>query len=268
MGWYTEAAQRVSALALSEARALGHATIGTGHLLLGLLGEGGAAATVLVSSGVTPQGCRPHVREVERGGVPFPGHLPFTPGAKRALAAAVREALALGHRHVGTGHLLLGLLAEVDGVAVDVLARCGAAPEDVRDRAFAELAGISLAGFPPSPRTARLYLSHRPRDLHLAGRIADRLDDMGCAVVPDAASCDVLLAVVGPGWTVPDEPVRDELEAARTRLVPVIAVLVDGVELPADQLPGTGCVAVRHETFRDDVARLADAVRYAQPGMG
>ncbi|MGM1064460.1 Clp protease N-terminal domain-containing protein [Saccharothrix sp. Mg75] len=266
MGWYTEEARRVSALALDEAHGLGHACVGTGHLLLGLLGEGGAAAAVLVSSGVTPGDCRSHVREVGRGGVPFSGHLPFTPGAKRALASAVREAMALGHRHVGTGHLLLGVLTEGDGVAADVLVRCGAEPDDVRDRAFAALAGVPLP--PAPPRAARLYLSHRRHDLHLAGRIADRLDDLGRAVVPDVASCDVLLAVVGPGWTAPDESMRGEVETALTRSVPVVAVLVDGVELPADQLPGTGCVAVRHETFRADVARLAEAVRYAQPGIG
>ncbi|MEU4746503.1 Clp protease N-terminal domain-containing protein, partial [Actinosynnema sp. NPDC023658] len=116
---FTESARRVSVLALQEARAFNHTAIGTEHLLLGLLGEGGAAAAVLVSSGVSPHACRAHVLAVDgRGTLPVPGYLSFTPGAKRALASAVRESLALGHRHVGTEHLLLGVLAEGEGVAL------------------------------------------------------------------------------------------------------------------------------------------------------
>ncbi|MFD0205159.1 MULTISPECIES: Clp protease N-terminal domain-containing protein [Saccharothrix] len=259
---FTESARRVSVVALQEARRFNHTAIGTEHLLLGLIGEGGAAAAVLASVGLSWDACRARVLEVDgRGSVPVPGYLPFTPGAKRALAAAVRESLALGHRHVVTEHLLLGVLAEDEGVALDVLARCGVDPADVRDRAFAALAGIDLS---PAARAARLFLSYRrPQDVHLAGRIADRLDDFGRSVVGDVGECDVLLAVVGPGWT-PTDLMRAEVERAAERAVPVIPVLVDGAELPADQLPVTGHVAdhvtVRHETFREDVARLADVV--------
>ncbi|ONI84744.1 hypothetical protein ALI22I_30005 [Saccharothrix sp. ALI-22-I] len=266
---FTEGARRVSVLALQEARRFNHTAIGTEHLLLGLIGEGGAASSVLVSFGLSLHGCRANVREVAGcGSVPVPGHLPFTPGAKRALALAVREALALEHRHVGTEHLLLGVLALDDGVALDLLARCGLEAVDVRDRAFAVLAGIDL----PAQRPARLFLSYRrPQDLHLAGRIADRLDDIGRSVVGDVGECDVLLAVVGPEWA-PTDLIRAEVDRAAERSVPVIPVLVDGAVLPVDQLRGTGHVAdhvtVRHETFRADVARLADVVRYAQPGIG
>ncbi|MEU4446422.1 Clp protease N-terminal domain-containing protein [Actinosynnema sp. NPDC050801] len=263
---FTESARRVSVVALQEARGFNHTAIGTEHLLLGLIGEGGAAASVLASAGLSLHACRAHVLAVDgRGSLPVRGYLPFTPGAKRALAAAVRESLALGHRHVDTGHLLLGVLAEDEGVAVDVLARCGVERADVRDRAFAALAGIDLS---PGQRAARLFLSYRrPQDLHLAGRIADRLDDIGRSVVGDVGDCDVLLAVVGPDWA-PTELMRVEVERASLRSVPVIPVLVDGAVLPVDQLPGTDHVTVRHETFRADVARLADVVRYAQPGIG
>jgi ATP-dependent Clp protease ATP-binding subunit ClpC len=267
---FTESARRVSVVALQEARGFAHTAIGTEHLLLGLIGEGGAAASVLASVGVSLAGCRARVLEVSgRGGAPVSGYLPFTPGAKRALASSVRESLALGHRHVGTEHVLLGVLGEDEGVALDVLARCGVDPAEVRDRAFAALAGIDLS---PGRRAARLFLSYRrPHDVHLAGRIADRLDDFGRSVVGDVGECDVLLAVVGPGWT-PTDLMRAEVRRAAERSVPVIPVLVDGAVLPVDQLPVTGHVAdhvtVRHETFRADVARLADVVRYAQPGIG
>ncbi|WP_367128617.1 Clp protease N-terminal domain-containing protein [Saccharothrix sp. HUAS TT1] len=267
---FTESARRVSVLALHEARQLHHTAIGTEHLLLGLLGEGGAASSLLAASGLTLPGCRADVRraDVPRSAVPrADGHLRFTPGAKRALASAVRESFAFGHRHVTTEHLLLGVLTEAEGVVLDVLARCGADPTEVRDRAFAALAGIEL---PPAPRAARLFLSYRrPQDLHLAGRIADRLDDIGRSVVGDVGECDVLLAVVGPDWA-PTDLMRTEVERAERRAVPVVPVLVDGAVLPADQLTGHAAdhVTVRHETFRADVARLADVLRYAQPGIG
>ncbi|TQM78472.1 ClpA/ClpB-like protein [Saccharothrix saharensis] len=266
---FTESARRVSVVALQEARGLAHTSIGTAHLLLGLIGEGGAAASVLASVGLSLPACRARVRELGGPGDPTPpGHPPFTAGAKRALAEAVRESLALGHRQVVTEHLLLGVLAADRGGALDVLARCGVDPVDLRDRAFAALAGIDLS----APRAARLFLSYRrPQDLHLAGRIADRLDDFGRSVVCDVGECDVLLAVVGPDWA-PTELMRAEVARAARRSVPVVPVLVDGAVLPVDQLPVTGHVAdhvtVRHETFRADVARLADVVRYAQPGIG
>ena len=49
-----------------------------------------------------------------------PTHIPFTPGAKKALELSLREALQFGHDYIGTEHLLLGLIREGEGAA----ARC------------------------------------------------------------------------------------------------------------------------------------------------
>lgn len=62
------------------------------------------------------------------------GHLPFMPRAKRALERSLREALALGHRHIGVEHLLLGLLDPKGNMAVELLRHLGADPEAVRAR--------------------------------------------------------------------------------------------------------------------------------------
>ncbi len=82
------------------------------------------------------------------------GHLPFMPRAKLALERALREALALGDRHIGVEHLLLGLLdpkasrsvvrQDHDGgrkgnMAVDLLRHLGVDPEVVRARVLADL---------------------------------------------------------------------------------------------------------------------------------
>ncbi len=138
---FTERARRVVVLAQEEARLLGHASIGTEHLLLGLasLGEG-AAAEALRDLGVDGNSVRERVvGVVGRGGEPPSGHVPFTPRAKTALELSLREALTAGHDHIGTGHLLLGLLAGGDGVAIEVLNTLGHDPHAVRDAATAAI---------------------------------------------------------------------------------------------------------------------------------
>ena len=61
-------------------------------------------------------------------------HVPFSPRAKKVLELSLREALALGHRYIGSEHILLGLLREGEGLAVLVLTRLGAGPDVVRAR--------------------------------------------------------------------------------------------------------------------------------------
>ena len=56
---------------------------------------------------------------------------PFTPKAKKVLELALRESLARGGEHIGTEHVLRGLLAVTDGVAADILAAHGIDPERV-----------------------------------------------------------------------------------------------------------------------------------------
>lgn len=62
-------------------------------------------------------------------------HIPFTRAAKKALENALREAIALGHRYIGTEHLVLGLLADEHGVARALVARAGVSPTQDEVRA-------------------------------------------------------------------------------------------------------------------------------------
>jgi ATP-dependent Clp protease ATP-binding subunit ClpA len=115
---------------MEQARQLGHSHLGTEHLLLGLLGllgvGDGVAVQVLESMGMSPQ-VRSRVEAiVGRGpGTRADGFLP-TAQARRVLGLTLREALALGHHDVGTGHLLLALLREGHGIAAQVLTALGA----------------------------------------------------------------------------------------------------------------------------------------------
>jgi ATP-dependent Clp protease ATP-binding subunit ClpC len=131
---FTDRARRVVVEAQHEARALGHDYIGTEHLLLGLLAEGsGVGAKALEALGVGADGLRERVEGmVGRGQAEMTGHIPFTPAAKKALKQSLAEALRFGHNYIGTEHLLLGLLAEKEGVAARALADSGADLKRVR----------------------------------------------------------------------------------------------------------------------------------------
>ena len=123
------------------AREWGHDYVGTEHLLLSLYRDPyGIAALVLVESGLgEDQATEAIAQRVERGGGARAGKLPFTPKATGVLDAAHSAAVDLGHGHVGTEHLLIGL-DRIDGVAKEVLARAGLTPELIDQRVAAKLA--------------------------------------------------------------------------------------------------------------------------------
>jgi ATP-dependent Clp protease ATP-binding subunit ClpA len=61
------------------------------------------------------------------------GHIPFGKRAKKVLELSLREALRLGHDHIGSGHVLLGLIREGEGLAAKVLVDAGADLTVLRD---------------------------------------------------------------------------------------------------------------------------------------
>jgi ATP-dependent Clp protease ATP-binding subunit ClpA len=138
---FTNQSRRVVVLAQEEARMLNHNYIGTEHLLLGLLNEGsGMAARALAAAGVTLPAARDQaVAIVGRGQAQPSGHIPFTAAAKKSLELSLREALQLGDRYIGTGHLLLGLIHQGDNVALTMLDKLGADRSDLRARVTQEL---------------------------------------------------------------------------------------------------------------------------------
>jgi ATP-dependent Clp protease ATP-binding subunit ClpA len=133
----------VLVLAQEEARLLNHNFIGTEHVLLGLIHEGdGVAAQALEALGVTLQAVREKVEEtIGMSGSPPSGSPPFTPRAKKVLELAMRESLQLGHGHIGTEHLLLGIIREGEGVAFSVLLSLGADPGQVRQKVVELISG-------------------------------------------------------------------------------------------------------------------------------
>ncbi|MFU0805592.1 MAG: ATP-dependent Clp protease ATP-binding subunit [Pseudoclavibacter caeni] len=140
---FTDRARRVVVLAQEEAKMLNHNYIGSEHLLLGLLHEGeGVAAKSLEQVGVTLEEAREQVEDIIGvGQQPPTGHIPFTPRGKKVLELSFREALQLGHNYVGTEHILLGLIREGEGVAVQVLVKLGVDLGQLRQIVVQQLAG-------------------------------------------------------------------------------------------------------------------------------
>jgi ATP-dependent Clp protease ATP-binding subunit ClpC len=132
---FTDRSRRAVHLAHEEARLLRHDYVGTEHILLGLLYEGeGVAATALNSMGISWQDARARVEEiVGYGPGTVTGTIPFAPGARKALGLSLREAQLSGHRYLGTGHLLLGLLHDGESTAAQVLSELGADRARVRE---------------------------------------------------------------------------------------------------------------------------------------
>ena len=124
---FTKRARRVLTLAQEEALRLNHNYIGTEHLLLGLVREeNGVAVKVLRELGIEPgQVVRAVERTVGRGERPPFGKPTLAPRTKRVIELAVDEARLMGHHYIGTEHLLLGLVREGEGVAVNVLRGLG-----------------------------------------------------------------------------------------------------------------------------------------------
>jgi prophage maintenance system killer protein len=139
----TDRVRRVVVVAQIEARRLHHEYIGAEHILLGLVAEHTSrGGQVLGQLGVAIDAARAQVRELAGTGRRAPkAHLPFTPQAKRILELSMREALGLGDSHLGTEHLLLGLVRESESGGARVLVKLGVDLEDVRQRVLALVAG-------------------------------------------------------------------------------------------------------------------------------
>jgi hypothetical protein len=135
----TGPARELVAGAQEEADRLRHDYIGTEHLLLALVAAADTpAGRALQDLGVDLEATRSAVvaRVGEGTKEPRRGRRPFTPKSKRVLELALREALSFGHNYIGTEHILLGLLAEDEGMAAEILAEFGVDSDKVRRSLF------------------------------------------------------------------------------------------------------------------------------------
>ena len=131
---FTDKARSVLAFAQEEARELKQTNVGTEHLLLGLLREhDGLAAAALSNLKVTYNAMLDQIKSlIEESSEAPTGHLSFTPRVKRVLELALRETMQLNQNYISTEHLLLGIVREGNGVAVQALSMMGIDGQMVR----------------------------------------------------------------------------------------------------------------------------------------
>ncbi len=123
---FTARAQAVVAASQKEAQAAGHDHISTGHLVLGLLHEPQGLAAKILSETVTPERLRAAMAEaLDPRSSDAPDRIPYTPHAHAALRLSLQEAQRINTEYVGTEHILLGILAELEGVGAKVLRGLG-----------------------------------------------------------------------------------------------------------------------------------------------
>jgi ATP-dependent Clp protease ATP-binding subunit ClpC len=133
MDSFTQRARRVLSLATQEAERMRHGTVGTEHLLLGLIQEeGGVASRVLRELGLELDRVRELVERFSDSGQYRGGKIELSTGTEAVLKFAVEEARRMGHHYIGTEHLLLGLVRHDEGVAMEVLRKLGVTPEQIR----------------------------------------------------------------------------------------------------------------------------------------
>lgn len=141
---FTQRAQKVLQLAQEEAIRMKHEAIGTEHILLGLIREGGGiAAKALEAIDVSTEMIEEGIEELVGMGTKNVGPIVhYTPRAKKVIELSVDESRKLGHSYIGTEHLLLALIREGEGVAARVLNNAGVSLNKARQQVL-QLLGSS-----------------------------------------------------------------------------------------------------------------------------
>jgi ATP-dependent Clp protease ATP-binding subunit ClpC len=160
---YTEKARRVIFFARYEASQYGSPYIETEHLLLGLMREDKALANRFLRSHGSIESIRKEIEQriTIRERISTSVEVPLSQESKRILNFATEEAERLGHKHVGTEHLLLGILREEKCFGAEILQERGLRLSTLRE----ELARSAGEKTPASRPKETSLLAEFSRDL-------------------------------------------------------------------------------------------------------
>ncbi|MBR3134089.1 MAG: ATP-dependent Clp protease ATP-binding subunit [Clostridia bacterium] len=129
---FTTRAEKALEIAQDLAMELGHKYIGSEHILYGLIDEGtGIACRVVNNQDILSENVKEEIIDIVGEGTPIrnPEILGFTPRSKRIIENAFMDAREMGSEHIGTEHILIGILKEGDSVAARILLDLGADPQ-------------------------------------------------------------------------------------------------------------------------------------------
>lgn len=171
---FTERARKSMSLARQQAQNLKSESIGTEHMLLGILYEGGGIATkALLQFKVDLRRVQDEIMKILSplpASVSLLGMIPFTPRAKRAIELAGEEASRVGSEIIGTQHLLVGCLQEGEGLAAQILSHFDVTLPALCDviRKLEEEAHPPVAAISTTPRRIRIVFYKKASDGHLS----------------------------------------------------------------------------------------------------
>ena len=177
---FTQRARRVLSLAQEEAERLNHSYIGSEHVLIGLLREeGGVAGRVLRELGLESNRVQAMVERMAGMGTRTPfTKIDLSPSTKRILELAIDEARRMGQHYISTEHLLLGLVRQNEGMAMEVLKKFGVSAEQVRRQTRRMLKESPVtAGDRPSKRSSKREKSKTPLVDQLASDLTALAED-------------------------------------------------------------------------------------------
>jgi ATP-dependent Clp protease ATP-binding subunit ClpA len=186
---YTEKARRVIFFARYEASQYGSPYIETEHLLLGLLREDRALAKRFLGEVNAEEGIRSEIERhiTSRERISTSVEVPLTLESKKVLNLSGEEADRLGHRHVGTEHLLLGLLRLEGSLASKILKARGADVAMLREQMAKVSSAQSADVRPKSSKTGIVTL-----ESFLAGLKWHRAEELLTYFAENAQFVDVL----------------------------------------------------------------------------
>jgi predicted nucleotide-binding protein len=183
----------VLSFAHQEAERARNNSIGTEHLLLGLLAEeGGVAGRVLRELGLITDRVREVVKRISSAPSDFdPNRVELASQTQQVLEFAVEEARRLGHHYIGTEHILLGLV-RVEGTALEVLRRLGITEDQIR-RQTRRILNESASASPASNTLSRTDLRTKSlsqvlliygNDLEAKQVVAGYVESLGLQALP------------------------------------------------------------------------------------
>jgi len=148
---YTEKARRTIFFARYEASQYGSSVIASEHILLGLLREDRTITRQFIGPIQLGTEIRTEIESIIKRGKPFATsvEVPLSDESEKILNLAGEEADRLGHRHIGTEHILLAILRLPDSLAAKLLIARGAKPNVIREQ-IALASGSAVADTQPS----------------------------------------------------------------------------------------------------------------------
>jgi ATP-dependent Clp protease ATP-binding subunit ClpC len=178
---FTDRARKVIAFAKEEAQRIGNDYLGTEHVLLGVIKDGGGiAAAVLESLNIDLEKLKLEIEDRivdNSGSTMLAGEIPFMPQTKKSFELAAEESQTLGHNYIGTEHLLLGLLKEGEGMAARILIEMGVTYRKAKEMTISILGTSAPTKYSAhfSQKTSTPTLDNFGRDLTAMAR-DNRLD--------------------------------------------------------------------------------------------